>query len=74
MEGFHVKGSEAFCLGASLGASGLLYYLYKKNKTTLDKLDVGLDCVHKPIFTKPYIYLFFCNNCGKRTFWTSFTK
>lgn len=47
MEEFHVKGSEALCLGVSLAASGLLYYLYKKNKTTLDKLDVGLDCVQQ---------------------------
>lgn len=75
MEEFHVKGSEALCLGVSLAASGLLYYLYKKNKTTLDKLDVGLDCIQKkPIFTKSYIYLFFYNDSGKLTFWTSLVK
>lgn len=45
MEGFHVKFSEALCFGISLSASGMLYYLYKKNKTTLNKLDVGLDSV-----------------------------
>lgn len=45
MEGFHVKVSEVVCFGASLVTSGLLYYLYKKSKTTLDKLDVGLDSV-----------------------------
>lgn len=50
MEGFHVKVSEAICLGASLAASGLLYYYYKKNKSTLDKLDVGLDSVQQTNF------------------------
>lgn len=50
MEGFHVKVSEVFCLGASLATSGLLYYLYKKSKTTLDKLDVGLDSVQQTNF------------------------
>lgn len=47
MEGFHVKSCEALCLGVSLAASGLLYYLYKKNKATLDKLEVGLDSVQQ---------------------------
>lgn len=59
MEGFHVKASEALCVGVSLAASGLLYYFYKKHKTTLDKLDVSLSRVQQLIFTQPYICLFF---------------
>lgn len=50
MEGFHVKVSEVICLGASLAASGLLYYHYKKSKRTFDKLDVGSESVQKTFF------------------------
>uniref|UniRef100_UPI0037E89C04 mitochondrial ubiquitin ligase activator of nfkb 1-A n=1 Tax=Semicossyphus pulcher TaxID=241346 RepID=UPI0037E89C04 len=39
MDGFPFKITEAMCLGASLGLSGIFYYLYKKSRTTLDKLD-----------------------------------
>ncbi|XP_027141282.1 mitochondrial ubiquitin ligase activator of nfkb 1-A isoform X1 [Larimichthys crocea] len=39
MDGFPVKVTEAVCLGASLAISGICYYLYKKSRTTLDKLD-----------------------------------
>lgn len=40
MDGFPVTLTEAVCLGASLAFSGLFYYLYKKNKTTVKKLEV----------------------------------
>lgn len=40
MDGFPVTLTEAVCLGASLAFSGLFYYLYKKNKTTIKKLEV----------------------------------
>ncbi|KAL3055080.1 hypothetical protein OYC64_017897 [Pagothenia borchgrevinki] len=39
MEEFPVKVSEAVCLGASLALSGICYCLYKKSRTTLDKLE-----------------------------------
>ncbi|XP_035526473.1 mitochondrial ubiquitin ligase activator of nfkb 1-A [Morone saxatilis] len=39
MDGFPVKVTEAVCLGASLTLSGLFYYLYKKTRTTVHKLD-----------------------------------
>lgn len=58
MEGFHVKVSEAICLGASLAASVLFYYHYKKNKRIFDKLDVGLESVQKTVFIKTCISLF----------------
>lgn len=58
MEGFHVKVSEAICLGASLAASVLLYYHYKKSKRIFDKLDVGLESVQKTVYTKTHISLF----------------
>ncbi|XP_068424805.1 mitochondrial ubiquitin ligase activator of nfkb 1-A [Clinocottus analis] len=39
MDGFPVKITEAACLGASLALSGVCYYLYRKSRRTLDKLD-----------------------------------
>lgn len=39
MEGFSVGVPEAVCLGASLALSGICYYLYRKSRTTVDKLD-----------------------------------
>ncbi|XP_070775575.1 mitochondrial ubiquitin ligase activator of nfkb 1-A [Enoplosus armatus] len=39
MDGFPVRVTEAVCLGTSLALSGIFYYLYKKSRTTLDKLD-----------------------------------
>jgi len=48
MDGFPVKVTEAACLGASLALSGICYYLYRKSRTTLDKLDVScISCVIK---------------------------
>lgn len=58
MEGFHVKVSEAICLGASLAASGLLYYHYKKSKRTFEKLDVGLESVKKLFIPRPILVCF----------------
>lgn len=70
MEGFHVKGSEALCLGVSLAASGLLYYLYKKNKTILNKLDVSSDSIQQTSIYEVIDLPLFCNDRGKLTFWT----
>ncbi|XP_026230887.1 mitochondrial ubiquitin ligase activator of nfkb 1-A isoform X2 [Anabas testudineus] len=39
MDGFHVKITEAVCLGTSLAFSGICYYLYRKSRSTVDKLD-----------------------------------
>ncbi|KAM6920077.1 mitochondrial ubiquitin ligase activator of nfkb 1-A isoform 1-T2 [Lycodopsis pacificus] len=39
MDGFPMEVTEAVCLGASLALSGICYYLYRKSRTTLDKLD-----------------------------------
>ncbi|XP_059201104.1 mitochondrial ubiquitin ligase activator of nfkb 1-A isoform X2 [Centropristis striata] len=39
MDGFPVKITEAVCLGASLALSGICFYLYRKSRKTLDKLD-----------------------------------
>lgn len=39
MDGLSVTMTEAVCLGASLTLSGVCYYLYRKSRTTLDKLD-----------------------------------
>ncbi|KAM7400745.1 hypothetical protein PAMA_005098 [Pampus argenteus] len=39
MDGFTVKASEAVCLGASFALSGICYYLYRKSRKTVDKLD-----------------------------------
>ncbi|KAL7387265.1 hypothetical protein ABVT39_021040 [Epinephelus coioides] len=39
MDGLPVTMTEAVCLGASLALSGVCYYLYRKSRTTLDKLD-----------------------------------
>ncbi|XP_023261173.1 mitochondrial ubiquitin ligase activator of nfkb 1-A-like [Seriola lalandi dorsalis] len=39
MDGFSVTITEAVCLGASLAFSGICYYLYRKSRTTADKLD-----------------------------------
>lgn len=61
MEGFHVKVSEAICLGASLAASVLLYYHYKKSKRTFDKLDVGLESVQKNSFYQDLYLSVFCH-------------
>uniref|UniRef100_A0A3Q0R7R3 RING-type E3 ubiquitin transferase n=1 Tax=Amphilophus citrinellus TaxID=61819 RepID=A0A3Q0R7R3_AMPCI len=41
MEGFSVNVLEATCLGVSIALSGLSFYLYKKGRTTVDKLDVN---------------------------------
>lgn len=41
MDGFPIKFSEAVFLGSSLALSGICYYLYRKSRTTLDKLDVS---------------------------------
>ena len=46
MEGFPVKITEAVCLGTSLALSGICYYLYRKSRSTVDKLDVSCEyCV-----------------------------
>ncbi|XP_076600220.1 mitochondrial ubiquitin ligase activator of nfkb 1-A [Chaetodon auriga] len=39
MDEFPVSVTQAVCLGTSLALSGICYYLYKKSRTTLDKLD-----------------------------------
>lgn len=39
MDGFPVKITEAVVLGSSLALSGICYYLYRKSRVTLDKLD-----------------------------------
>ncbi|XP_040910275.1 mitochondrial ubiquitin ligase activator of nfkb 1-A [Toxotes jaculatrix] len=39
MDGFPVRITEAVCFGASLALSGICYYLYRKSRTTVDKLD-----------------------------------
>ncbi|KAK2822330.1 hypothetical protein Q5P01_022395 [Channa striata] len=39
MDGFPLKITEAVCLGTSLAISGICYYLYRKSRTTVDKLD-----------------------------------
>ncbi|XP_072219148.1 mitochondrial ubiquitin ligase activator of nfkb 1-A [Leuresthes tenuis] len=39
MDGFTVTFTEAVCLGASFALSGIFYYLHKKSRTTVDKLD-----------------------------------
>ncbi|CAJ1072124.1 mitochondrial ubiquitin ligase activator of nfkb 1-A [Xyrichtys novacula] len=39
MDGFSLKVSEAVCLGASLGFSCICYYVYRKSRKTLNKLD-----------------------------------
>ncbi|KAM9719566.1 mitochondrial ubiquitin ligase activator of nfkb 1-A [Menidia menidia] len=39
MEEFSVSITEAACLGASLALSGIFYYLHKKSRTTVKKLD-----------------------------------
>lgn len=39
MDGFPIKITEAVCLGASLALSSICFYLYKKSRKTLDKLD-----------------------------------
>ncbi|KAM6918182.1 mitochondrial ubiquitin ligase activator of nfkb 1-A [Xenentodon cancila] len=39
MEGFSVTVTEAVCLGASLAFSGIFFYLHRKSKTTVNKLD-----------------------------------
>ncbi|XP_028283549.1 mitochondrial ubiquitin ligase activator of nfkb 1-A [Parambassis ranga] len=39
MDRFSLSFTEALCLGTSLAISGLCYYLYRKNKKTVDKLD-----------------------------------
>ena len=48
MEEFPVSAVEALCLGTSLTISGILYYVYRKKKKTVDKLKVrsGLKCHH----------------------------
>lgn len=46
MEGFSVTTLEAACLGVSAAVSVLSFYLYKKSRTTVDKLDVSCEfCV-----------------------------
>lgn len=58
MDGFPVQISEAVCLGSSLALSGICYYLYKKSRTTLDKLNVSCwSCVMNIILHK---FLFSC--------------
>ncbi|XP_039999911.1 mitochondrial ubiquitin ligase activator of nfkb 1-A [Xiphias gladius] len=39
MDGFPVRITEAVCLGTSLALSGICYYLYRKSRSTVDKLD-----------------------------------
>ncbi|XP_026169302.1 mitochondrial ubiquitin ligase activator of nfkb 1-A [Mastacembelus armatus] len=39
MDGFPLSITEALCLGSSLALSGICYYLYRKSRTTVDKLD-----------------------------------
>ncbi|XP_028988340.1 mitochondrial ubiquitin ligase activator of nfkb 1-A isoform X2 [Betta splendens] len=39
MDGFCLKLLEAVCLGTSLAVSGVCYYLYRKNRKSVDKLD-----------------------------------
>lgn len=41
MDGFPVRITEAVCLGTSLALSGICYYLYRKSRSTVDKLDVS---------------------------------
>lgn len=57
MDGFPVKITEAVCLGASLALSSICYYLYRKSRTTLDKLDVS--CGYMLYFEK-LNFLFLC--------------
>ncbi|KAF6728499.1 Mitochondrial ubiquitin ligase activator of nfkb 1-A [Oryzias melastigma] len=39
MDGFSVTFPEAVCFGASLALSGVFYYLHRKKKTVVDKLE-----------------------------------
>ncbi|XP_032422472.1 mitochondrial ubiquitin ligase activator of nfkb 1-A [Xiphophorus hellerii] len=39
MEGFPLTFTEAVCLGASLSLSGVFYYLYKRSRLTVKKLE-----------------------------------
>ncbi|XP_041848067.1 mitochondrial ubiquitin ligase activator of nfkb 1-A [Melanotaenia boesemani] len=39
MDGFSVTFTEAMCLGASLTFSGIFYYLHRKSRTTVNKLN-----------------------------------
>lgn len=39
MAGFDLDMTEALCLGASLALSGICYYIYRRSRTELDKLD-----------------------------------
>ncbi|XP_020566701.1 mitochondrial ubiquitin ligase activator of nfkb 1-A isoform X1 [Oryzias latipes] len=39
MDGFSVTFTEAVCLGTSLTLSGIFYYLHKKKKNVVDKLE-----------------------------------
>lgn len=46
MEEFALRIPEAACLGVSLTLSGICYYLYRKSRKTVDKLDVSfLSCL-----------------------------
>lgn len=41
MEDFPISTLEVVCLGSSVALSGLLYYIYKKKRRTVDKLNVS---------------------------------
>lgn len=41
MEEFPVRTVEGLCLGTSLAISGFFYYVYRKKRKTVDKLNVS---------------------------------
>lgn len=41
MDGFPVSVTEVLCLGASVTLSSICYYMYKKSRTKVDRLEVS---------------------------------
>ena len=71
MEEFPVSAVEALCLGTSLTISGILYYVYRKKKKTVDKLKVspGMKCnrmiSHVIVSVEWFLTVFFNHTWGR---------
>ena len=56
MEEFPVTTAEALCLGTSLAISGIFYYVYRKKKKTVEKLNVSRPSPKPMCLTKCFLF------------------
>lgn len=61
MDGYSVQIAEAVCLGATVTLSSICYYLYRKSRTKLERLNVscGSCVIDIPLYRQTFSFLSF---------------